>query len=100
MPRPDRVGVIVSGTRIAERWRDTFVAGGVDAVVEETEAEDAEKGACIVFVPRAQLLIANAIMTDVTKGRRQLGGRTDGWLGAAIVLGVAVVIVALVRLLG
>lgn len=89
------VSVIVCDTRRAEQWRATFAAEGIAAHVEETEADDAHLGACRVGVPRDQLLVANALITAVTKGHRALGGRAS-WLGAAIVLGVAATIVAVV----
>jgi hypothetical protein len=92
------VSVIVCDTRRAEEWRAAFAAEGIEARVEETETEEAHLGACRVGVPRDQMLRANAIITDVTKGRRSLGGTS--WLGAAIVVGVAVAIIVLVVTLG
>lgn len=83
------VGIVVCGTRRAERWREAFRAAGIDAVVVETDADEAEAGACQVGVPRARLLEANAIVTAVTRGERRL--RTGmGWQGiVAIVIAAA-----------
>jgi hypothetical protein len=92
------VSILFCGTRRAEEWRAALAAEGITAHVEETEAQDAEKGACLVAVPRDQLLVANALVTAVTQGRRRLGG-PGSWLGAAIVIGVAALIVALVVVL-
>jgi len=88
------VSVIVCGTRRAEQWRAAFAAEGIVAHVEETETDEAHLGACRVGVPRDQLLVANAMITDVTKGKRALDGTS--WLGGVIVLGIAAAIVVVV----
>ncbi len=94
------VGVIVCGTRRAERWRVAFAAEGIAAQVEETDAEDAAQGACRVTVPRTQLLVANAMITEVTQGRRGLPGERGRAIDAAIVLGVAAILIAALRFWG
>lgn len=88
------VSVVLCDTRRAEQWRRALVAEGIEAVVEETETDEAHLGACRVAVPRADLLRANAFVTAVTKTQRTLGG----WMPAVIVVGVAGAIVALVWL--
>lgn len=89
------VSIVVCDTRRAEQWRAAFERDGIPAAVDETEADQAHHGACVVGVPRDRLLEANAIVTAVTRGRRSL--IRGGWAGAVIVLAIAAVIVALVR---
>jgi hypothetical protein len=94
------VSVVVCGTRLAEQWRATFADEGIEARVAETDAQDADKGACLVAVRRDDLVRANAVITAVTRGQRTLGRRGAAWIAPAVVLGVAAAIVALVRVLG
>ena len=90
------VSVLVCDTRRAEQWRALFVREGIDARVEETDADEAHQGACRVAVPRAQLLAANALVTEVTQGRRRLGGT---WLIPVMVMAIGAAIVVAIALL-
>ncbi len=84
------VGVVVCGTRRAAQWQATFRDAGIEAVVVETDADEAEAGACKVAVPKARLLEANGIVTAVTRGERALPGSGLGWQGVvAIVVALA-----------
>jgi hypothetical protein len=85
------VRLIVCDTRRAERWRAAFAGAGIRAVVDDTDADDADRGAQVVAVPRAQLVAANAIVTEVTQGRRRLPGT-----GAAGVVVIAAIVIAAV----
>lgn len=85
LPR-GHVGVVVCGTRRAARWRAAFQEAGIEAVVVETDADEAEAGACKVGVPKARLREANAIVTAVTRGERALPGSGLGWQGVVAIL--------------
>ena len=100
LPR-GHVGVVVCGTRRAAQWQAAFRAAGIEAVVVETDTDEAEAGACKVGVPKARLLEANAIVTAVTRGERALPGSGLGWQGvvaiavALALIGAAVLAAAL-----
>jgi hypothetical protein len=94
LPRGHR-GIVVCGTRRAEHWRAAFRASGIEAVVVETEGDEAEGGACQVGVPEARLVQANAIVTEVTSGKRRLPGDGFGWRSVVVVLLVGALIAAM-----
>lgn len=99
MPPRDHVGVVVCGTRLAARWQDALRAAGIEAVVVETDADEASAGACKVLVPRTRLVEANAIVTAVTRGERTLPGGGPGWRAiVAIVVAFAIVATAALAL--
>ena len=91
LPR-GHVGVVVCGTRRAAQWRAAFREAGIEAVVVETDADEAEAGACKVGVPKARLFEANAIVTAVTRGERALPGGGLGWQGVVAILVVLAVL--------
>ena len=92
---PSHVALVFCDTRRAAAWKAAFAAEGIAAVVEETVGDDAEKGACVVAVPRRKLVAANGIVTAVTQGRRALPA---GRPGARAVI-AAVVLAALIAML-
>lgn len=81
-------GVVVCGTRRAEQWRDAFREAGIDAVVVETDGAEAEAGACKVVVPTSQIVRANAIVTEVTAGKREFPGPKLSWRLVGVVLAI------------
>ncbi|MCB9562907.1 MAG: hypothetical protein H6709_11580 [Kofleriaceae bacterium] len=98
MPPRDHVGVVVCGTRRAEAWRAAFADAGIPAVVDETDGDESEQGACKVSVPRARMVEANALITAVTRGERRLPGGGGGGVTATIaVLAIAAFVAALLR---
>jgi hypothetical protein len=89
LPKHHR-GIIVCNARRAEQWRKAFHAAGIQAVVVETDADEAEGGACKVMVPERNLIEANAIVTEVHQGTRSLPGVVVPWQAAiAVVLVLA-----------
>lgn len=96
MPPKHHRGIIVCNARRAEQWRKAFVAAGIQAVVVETDGDEAEGGACKVLVPERKLLEANAIVTEVNQGKRGLPGIIVPWqavIASAIVLAMLAAIV-------
>ena len=92
------VGLVFCDTRRAEAWRAALEADGIAAAVAETDGDDIEKGACVVAVPRARLVAANALVTAVTQGRRQLPAtRSNRGAVAIAVVVVAAMLAALLR---
>jgi hypothetical protein len=87
------VSIVFCGTRRAAQWQAALRARGIDAHVEETDGADADKGACLVAVPRSRQVAASQLVTDVTQGRVRLGG-------AAPAIQIVVAILAIVALLG
>ena len=84
-------GLIVCDTRRAAQWRKAFRAAGIEAVIVETEVDEADGGAARVGVPERTLIDANAIVTAVNQGKQSLPGLTIPW--QAIVAGVLVIAV-------
>jgi hypothetical protein len=89
LPRGYR-GIIVCDTRRAAQWRKAFHAAGIDAVVVETEVDEAHGGAYKVGVPERKLIEANAIVTAVNQGKQSLPGVAIAWQAiVAVVLVIA-----------
>jgi hypothetical protein len=78
----------VCGTRRARAWRRAFRAAGIEAVVVETDTDDAPGGAYQVGVPERQLLRANEIITQVQSGERRLPGAPIGWQAIVALLAI------------
>lgn len=93
MPPKHHRGIIVCNARRAEQWRKAFVAAGIQAVVVETDADEAEGGACKVLVPERKLIEANAIVTAVNQGTRSLPGIVVPWQ-AVIASGIVLAMLA------
>ena len=92
---PGHRGLIVCDSRRAARWRKAFQAAGIAAIVIETDTDEA--GAAKVCVPERRLLEANALVTEITAGRRALPGVTLPWqamIAAVIVLSLLAALVA------
>ena len=79
MPPKHHRGIIVCNARRAEQWRRAFIQAGIQAVVVETDADEAEGGASKVMVPERKLIEANAIVTEVNQGKRSLPGVVVPW---------------------
>ncbi len=85
---------MICGTRRAEQWRLAFRDAGIEAVVVEADAD--EDGACKVAGPAAQVVQANAIVTAVTSGQRELPGPRLSWRTILVLLVIAAVTVAMI----
>ena len=96
MPPKNYRGMIVCNARRAAQWRKAFHAVGIDAVVVETNADEAEGGACKVMVPERKLIEANAIVTAVNQGKQSLPGIVIPWQAVIASLVVLAMIGALV----
>lgn len=96
MPPKHHRGIIVCNARRAEQWRKAFVAAGIQAVVVETDADEAEGGACKVLVPERKVIEANAIVTAVTQGTRSLPGIVVPWRAAIATVIVLAMLAAMV----
>jgi hypothetical protein len=96
MPPKNHRGMIVCNARRAAQWRKAFLAEGIEAVVVETNADEAEGGACKVMVPERKLLEANAIVTAVNQGTRSLPGIVIPWQAVIASLVVLAMVAALV----
>ncbi len=79
MPPKHHRGLIVCNARRAAQWQKAFRAEGIEAIVVETNADEAEGGACKVMVPERTLIEANAIVTAVNQGKRSLPGIVVPW---------------------
>jgi hypothetical protein len=96
MPPKHHRGIIVCNARRAEQWRKAFVAAGIQAVVVETDADEAEGGACKVLVPERKVIEANAIVTAVTQGTRSLPGIVVPWRAVIATVIVLAMLAAMV----
>ncbi|MBP6633508.1 MAG: hypothetical protein KBG28_17585 [Kofleriaceae bacterium] len=86
------LGVVACGTRRAQAWKDALAVEGITAVLIDNDSDAAGGEAMIVAVPRLQVPAANALISAVTRGERDLAGRR-GWLGAVVVVLVAALII-------
>jgi hypothetical protein len=86
-------GVVVCGTRRAERWRYAFLEAGIKAVIVETDGNEAAAGACKVGVPQALFLQAQAVVAEVNAGERRLPGPTLSWQTVIALLAILCVVV-------
>lgn len=90
MPPKHHRGIIVCNARRAAQWRKAFAQAGIAAIVVETDADEAEGGACKVLVPERKLIEANAIVTEIHQGKRSLPGIVVPW--RAVIAGAIVVV--------
>ena len=63
-----------------------FVAEGIEAIVVEANADEAD--ACKVAVASPNIVQANAIVTAVTSGRRTLPGARLSWQSIVALLAI------------
>ncbi len=94
----DYVGLVFCDTRRARGWQKALAKRGIEARVLETFGEESEHGAYKVSVPRRNQVVANQLLTAVTRGEVSLpggGGVTPMVIITLIV--IAAVVAAFVR---